>query len=56
LADGGMKGHHDLIDTLGKKTGSSPQRKVAGNEDLYPPTAPLSNNFTVDDPESKHMR
>ena len=55
LADGGLKGHTEMMDSLARKS-NSPQKRIGSNDDLFSPNDPLSNNFTLEDPESKHLR
>lgn len=55
LADGGLKGPSDMVDLIGKKVGDSP-KKLNSNDDLFSPNDPLSNNFTIEEPESRHLR
>ena len=56
LADGGLKGPADMVDLIGKKTGDSPKKLLNSNDDLFSPNDPLSNNFTIEDPDSRHLR
>ena len=56
LADGGLKGPTEMIDAISRKDGDSPKRLNLANEDLFSPGDPLSNNFTIEDPESKQLR
>jgi len=55
LADGALKGPSDMVDLIGKKAGDSP-KKLNSNDDLFSPNDPLSNNFTIEEPESRHLR
>ncbi len=58
LAGGTLKGPTDLMSSVGRKTGDSPLKKVGNiNDDLFSPSdAPSPNNFTFDDPESRHLK
>jgi hypothetical protein len=56
LADGGLKGPSDMVDLIGKKAGDFPNKLLNSNDDLFSPNDPLSNNFTIEEPESRHLR
>lgn len=56
LADGGLKGPSDMVDVIGKKTGDFSNKLLNSNDDLFSSNDPLSNNFTIEEPESRHLR
>ena len=45
-----------MVDVIGKKTGDFSNKLLNSNDDLFSSNDPLSNNFTIEEPESRHLR